>query len=172
VLRAAQRPAAWVSDLEELGDGVILGVDCRNGHFNDPRGLYCSCCGISLVHQPHQMRPGRRPPLGVLVFDDGYLYSLDADLVVGSAPGAVASGTRTLRLSDPEGMVAGEHLRIQLRGWDVQVVDLGSSQGSHYAQGGDQAWSRIPANAPMPLRPGTNVLLGWRRFRYESYRTP
>jgi hypothetical protein len=169
--RNSRRQTFGIGDSAALEGGLVLGVECRYGHFNDPRIQYCSCCGSSLVHQPHRMRPGRRPPLGVLIFDDGYLYSLDADLVLGSAPGAAEPGTQTMRLSDPEGVLASQHLRVQLHDWDVQVVDLGSAHGTHYARGGDRAWCRIPADMPITLLPGMHVLAGWRRFRYESYRT-
>ena len=171
LLPNTQRQSARIGDRGALEGGLVLGVKCRYGHFNDPRIQYCSCCGASLVHQPHRMHPGRRPPLGVLIFDDGSLYSLDADLILGSAPGAAEPGTRTMRLADPEGVLAGQHLRVQLRDWDVQIVDLGSHHGTHYARGGDRAWCRILVGVPLTLLPGMHVLAGWRRFRYESYRT-
>ena len=176
--RTARRQRFATGDRAALEGGLVLGVECRYGHFNDPRIQYCSCCGSSLVHQPHRMRPGRRPSLGVLVFDDGYLYSLDTDLILGSEPGAAEpgtpgqkGGTRTMRLNDPEGVLASQHLKVQLRDWDVQVVDLGSPHGTHYAREGDPAWCRIPVQTPVTLLPGMHVLAGWRRFRYESYRT-
>lgn len=171
LLPNTQRQRARIGDRGALEGGLVLGVKCRYGHFNDPRIQYCSCCGASLVHQPHRMHPGRRPPLGVLIFDDGSLYSLDVDLILGSAPGAAEPGTRTMRLADPEGVLAGQHLRVQLRDWEVQIVDLGSHHGTHYARGGDRAWCRILVGVPLTLLPGMHVLAGWRRFRYESYRT-
>lgn len=180
--RLAPRPrlgagrGAGPGDLAEtLAAGMVLGIDCRNGHFNDPDLRYCASCGISLVHAAHVVRPGPRPPLGVLVLDDGRMWTLDRDLLIGSAEVAAEgapAGERVLRLADQEGMVVPEHARIQLRGWHVEVVDLGSEEGTHVADPGDETWRRIPPHEPTALRAGTHVLVGWRHLRYESYRTP
>jgi hypothetical protein len=159
---------------DSLLDGHVLGVECRNGHFSDPEVPYCRSCGTSLVHMPRALHPGPRPPLGVLVLDDGSVHSLDTDLIVGSAPkpdGRKNTHGKALCLADSEGSLAQEHLRIELDGWAANLIDLGSPHGTHVARIGDEEWCRIPALTPMPLRSGTYVLIGWRSFHYQSHNT-
>ena len=84
-LRAPDPAAPFVSVLL-VGDGVeadeppapavdprprVLGVLCTNDHFNDPNVRYCSVCGISMAQQTLVQQEGPRPPLGVLLMDDG-----------------------------------------------------------------------------------------------------
>jgi hypothetical protein len=156
------------------GDAAVVeGILCKNDHFNDPNAPYCAVCGISMVQATHIPRPGPRPPLGVLVLDDGATFRLDAGYVVGREPERdpdVATGrSRALRIADPEGVVSRVHARIDLNGWDVHVVDLGSANGTHVSSG-DQPWTRIPPRTPVKITPGTRVLFGRRGFRYESHR--
>lgn len=172
-LSANGRGEAAAPASDDLPDGQVLGVECRNGHFSDPEIPYCRACGTSLVHMPRVLRPGPRPPLGVLVLDDGSVHSLDSDLIVGSAPKPDGRGNRhakALRLSDPEGFLAREHARIELDGWAANLVDLGSPYGTHVARTGDEAWSRVPALTSLPLTSGTYVLVGWRSFHFQSHR--
>ena len=61
----------------------VHGVICARGHFNDPTSPFCASCGISMVQQTHNLVEGPRPPLGVLVLDDGSTYVVDRDIVVG-----------------------------------------------------------------------------------------
>jgi len=64
----------------------VRGVLCKNGHFNDPQLNYCSVCGISMAQQTLVEVSGPRPPLGLLLFDDGSTFRLDSDYLVGRAP--------------------------------------------------------------------------------------
>ncbi|MEO9139972.1 MAG: FHA domain-containing protein, partial [Jatrophihabitans sp.] len=152
----------------------VLGVYCKNGHFDDPSARYCAICGISMAQLTLIPRPGPRPPLGVLVLDDGAIFSLDTDYVIGRSPDrfeSVTSGAaRPLRLSDRQGLLSRAHLLIRLDGWQVQVVDLGSANGTGVLAPGAAAWQRVAAQTPVTIRPGTEVGFGQRRLRYESHR--
>ncbi|HET6876187.1 MAG TPA: FHA domain-containing protein [Jatrophihabitans sp.] len=152
----------------------VLGVYCKNGHFDDPQARYCAVCGISMAQLTLQPRPGPRPPLGVLVLDDGSIFSLDTDYVIGRDPSQdpdVAAGlARPLRFDDPEGVLSRRHARIVLDGWNVEVVDLGSANGTGIWGPSDTAWHAVPTQTPVPMRPGTQVGLGRRSLRYESHR--
>jgi hypothetical protein len=147
------RPAA---DEAELAAGQAFGIDCQHGHFNDPSALFCCCCGTSLVHSPRRIRRGRRPPLGTLVFDDGSLHAVEADLLL---------------RSPPAGRPGLCHARIELRDWQVQVVDLGSPAGTYVAGPGARVWRRIRPGVPERLRSGTRIRIGERTLRYESNRS-
>jgi len=152
----------------------VAGVLCKNGHFNDPAVNYCAVCGISMAQQTLVSLQGPRPPLGLLLLDDGSTFRLDADYVAGRDPGAdpdvAAERARPLKLAD--GQVSRRHLRIALVGWNVQVVDLGSANGTAVCLPGDPQPRRLVAHEPVAVRPGTRVELGGRWFRYESNRNP
>ncbi len=62
------------------------------------------------------------------------------------------------------------HLRVALVGWDVQVMDLGSANGTSVGLPGDPQAQQLAPNQPVLIRPGAQVTMGRRWLRYESYR--
>lgn len=174
-LPVGAEPAPNQPDSTETGERIV-GIYCKNDHFNDPNAPYCGVCGISMVQLTHVAREGIRPPLGVLVLDDGGTFRLDTSYVVGREPerdAEVSSGkARALRINDPDGVVSRVHARVQLDGWDVNIVDQGSANGTHISELGSNSWTRIQPNTPTKIKPGTRVLFGRRGFRYESHRNP
>jgi hypothetical protein len=154
----------------------ILGVLCQNDHFNDPGLRYCATCGVAMAHRPAAQVEGARPPLGVLVLDDGSTYRLDLDYVIGREPHqdpeVVDGRIRPLRVVDSEGVVSRRHARVALNGWDVQIIDLGSANGTFVQLPGDPQRHQLAANEPVSIRPGTQVTMGRRWFRFESHRNP
>ena len=153
---------------------IIQGVYCKNGHFDDPEALFCAICGISMNQQTLVPRPGERPPLGVLLLDDGAVFQLDSDYVVGREPGldgSVAEGkARPLRITDETGIVSRVHARVVLDGWRVLVIDLGSANGTRVLLPGQPADQPLVPQVPIVLATGSQVDLGGRGFRYESHR--
>ncbi|MGN6796085.1 MAG: FHA domain-containing protein [Streptosporangiaceae bacterium] len=153
---------------------IIQGVYCKNGHFDDPEALFCAICGISMNQQTLVPRPGERPPLGVLLLDDGAVFQLDSDYVIGREPsldGSVAEGkARPLRITDDTGIVSRVHARIHLDGWRVLVTDLGSANGTRVLLPGQPADQPLVPQIPIVLATGSQVDLGGRGFRYESHR--
>jgi pSer/pThr/pTyr-binding forkhead associated (FHA) protein len=105
----------------------------------------------------------------VLLLDDGTSVPLDAGYVLGREPALdaeVASGrVRALRITDQEGTVSRLHLRVSLVGWQVEVCDLGSANGSvlHRAEGPE---ARLNPHDPVTIEPGTRVAVGRRSFQY------
>ena len=162
---------------EAVGDAsapIILGVYCKNGHFDDPAARYCALCGISMNQQTLAPRLGPRPPLGLLVLDDGALLQLDADYVIGREPtldASVAAGkARPLRITDKGGTVSRVHAQIRLDEWRVLVTDLGSANGTRIRLPDAAADQPLIPRIPALLQPGSHVDLGGRGFRYESHR--
>jgi hypothetical protein len=153
---------------------IIQGVYCKNGHFDDPEALFCAVCGISMNQQTLVPRPGTRPPLGVLLLDDGSVFQLDRDYIVGREPGldaTVASGrSRALRIADDSGIVSRVHAKVQLDGWRVLVTDLGSANGTRVRLPKQSADTVLQPHVPIVLATGSQVDLGGRGFRYESHR--
>ncbi|HUN30562.1 MAG TPA: FHA domain-containing protein [Trebonia sp.] len=160
-------------DLYVADPALVDGVLCARNHFNDPDVQYCRQCGIAMVQLTQRIQKGPRPPLGVLLLDDGTGFTLDKDYVVGREPvldGDVAAGrARPLRIPDPGGTVSRLHLRISLIGWQVEVRDINSSNGSvvHFPDGHEQ---RLLAGDSTLIPPGTKIAVGHRSLQYQSYR--
>ena len=152
----------------------VHGVMCARGHFNDPNSPFCASCGISMVQQTHNLVEGPRPPLGVLVLDDGSTYVVDRDIVIGREPDTdrgVAGGTvRGVALPDPERAISRVHARVTLHEWEVRVADAGSANGTFVATRDATQWTPVPPDAPVTLTPGMHVLVGPRVLSFDSHR--
>jgi len=150
----------------------VIGVYCKKEHFNDPKVAYCTVCGIAMTQTTRLPVLGVRPPLGVLVLDDGNMFPLVRDHVLGRAPesdSAVLAGTAIgLTLLDP--MISRVHARVVLDDWQVCLEDAGSTNGTFLWGPGDTAWTRLPRGAKAALQPGTVAAIGQRQLRYHSYR--
>jgi hypothetical protein len=169
-------PIAAISTmrLEELGvvePVVVDGALCARMHLNPPDATFCRECRISMGELTRNIRRLPRPPLGVLLVDDGRGYPLDRDYVIGREPlldGDVAAGRATpLPVTDAEGSVSRLHLRVSLAGWRVEVRDLGSANGSVlHCAGGPRTLA--PADVAV-LDPGARVGVGRRSVQFLPY---
>jgi DHA2 family multidrug resistance protein-like MFS transporter len=167
-IAAADQPLAEGTEDESL----VVGVYCRREHFNDPKMAYCTVCGISMAQANREPGLGRRPSLGVLVLDDGTTFSLVTDHVFGRMPdddaAVIAGAARAVRL--PDHSVSRVHARIMLDGWNVRVIDAGSTNGSFLCAPGESSWRRIPSGDGVLLQPGAAIAFGQRQLRYHSHR--
>jgi hypothetical protein len=161
------------ADAEVVDEHAVLvdGTLCENGHFTDPTAWACRFCGAGLLVPPEYVERRPRPPLGQLVFDDGMRVPLDADYVLGREPtldGEVLAGRmRPLLINDPDGTVSRLHLKITLVGWQVEVSDLGSANGSFIQESGDEH-PLVPFE-PAVIEPGAQIRIGHRSMQYVSY---
>ncbi|MGQ4615785.1 FHA domain-containing protein [Nocardia sp. R7R-8] len=155
-----------------LGHRVIVqGFQCARHHHNDPRVSFCAVCGIRMDQLTCVLSEGVRPPLGVLLLDDGTSFVLDSDCVLGREPEhseAVARGARPVRLDDSSGGMSRAHAEIRLVDWDVTVVDGGSTNGTHIRHPGRQDWVRAVPGQPVALAPGAQIQLGGRVLTFDS----
>jgi FHA domain len=163
---APEEPAADVPP-PVLVDGAL----CLREHFNDPSVWTCRECGAAMDQPPRNLQRRPRPPLGVMLFDDGARITLDGDYVLGREPGldgeVMAGRARPVRISDPEGTVSRLHLRISLTGWQVEVSDLGSANGSSLqSSGGERALAPFE---PAVADPGARIGIGHRSMQYLAY---
>jgi hypothetical protein len=172
----SEPPIADLSTMELVALGaaepvLVDGIMCARMHFNAPEAMFCRECGMSMNEVPRSVRRQPRPPLGVLLVDDGRGFTLDRDYVIGREPvldGDVAAGRATpLRIADPRGTVSRLHLRVSLIGWQVEVRDLGSANGSVlYRQGGPRTLA--PLDSAL-LDPGARVGVGRRTVQFLPY---
>jgi hypothetical protein len=151
---------------------MVQGIMCSRQHFNSPDSAFCSSCGISMVHATHNLVRRERPPLGFLVFDDGSTFTLDDRYVLGrepeSDPLVQSEEARPIALEDAQMSVSRVHAEIQLIGWDVQLLDRGSTNGTHLLNERGDGWDRLPPQQPRMVAPGSRVAVGQRTFVYES----
>jgi hypothetical protein len=169
-------PIADVSTmrLERLGavePVMVDGAMCIRMHFNAPDAMFCRECRVSMREATKNTRRQPRPPLGVLLVDDGRGYLLDRDYVIGREPlldDDVAAGRAApLPITDAEGSVSRLHLRVSLVGWRVEVRDLGSANGSVlYRAGGPRTLAPVGAAF---LDPGARVGVGRRSVQFLPY---
>lgn len=152
---------------------LVDGVVCVRDHFNDPRSLYCTICGISMLQQTARLLKRERPPLGVLVWDDGSTFSLTVDAVIGRHPyghDLVTAGTAVaVEVIDGAERLSRSHLAVRLDGWDVMVEDLGSTNGTVVSVAATDTSERLMAGHPMRLADGDTVWLGARSFTFQSH---
>jgi hypothetical protein len=154
------------------GPGEARGLLCSRGHLNDPRAHSCVLCGVRMNDRTGVLVVGKRPPLGLILFDDGATYTVDAEYLVGRMPESderVRTGAlRAIVVEDRSGAVSRVHAEVRVDGWDVLLVDSGSRNGTHVAGPGEPAWTALPPRHTHRLVPGTRVRMGARTFVFES----
>ncbi|MFD2351762.1 FHA domain-containing protein [Nonomuraea ferruginea] len=169
-----EQQAAPVQEQDHGDRPLVYGVDCKNDHFNDPRAPYCAVCGIALVQRALVPYKGPRPALGVLVLDDGTALPLETDYLLGRdperAPEVAGGSARPAKVTSPDGSVSRRHLRVALDGWDVNLVDLGSVNGTQIQPPGDPNFYDIPPNEPVTIAPRHHRPR--RRLPHPPLRTP
>ncbi|MEV0111313.1 FHA domain-containing protein [Nocardia sp. NPDC050799] len=152
----------------------VMGFKCARAHPTDPRAAFCSVCGMP-VDQTQPLIEVVRPPLGILVLDDGATHLLESDSVLGRDPEhsePARRGLTPLQVVDNSGGMSRAHAELLLVNWDVTLVDRGSTNGTRTRATGFRDWVRIPPHQPVVLVPGTEILIGHRMLRYESAAPP
>jgi hypothetical protein len=152
----------------------VMGFTCARAHPSDPRSAFCTVCGMP-VDQTQQPVEVVRPPLGMLVLDDGMTYLLAADAVIGRDPEnseAAQRGLVPVKIEDSSGGMSRAHAEIRLMNWDITVVDRGSTNGTRARPAGYRDWIRLQPNQPMVLAHGSEIQLGNRVLRLEPAAPP
>lgn len=172
---AAAAPVVAAPTPARVGPVMVLGINCSQWHHNHPDAVYCSQCGTKMgVHHTTVLTNGPRPPLGVLVVDDGTTYSLNEDLVIGREPTShddVIAGTASpMILTDDTLSLSRKHARIVLDEWSVAVQDLNSSNGTYMSRSGQgETWARIESGSTTSLEPGDRLRVGGRIIQVELH---
>ncbi|HEV7204982.1 MAG TPA: FHA domain-containing protein [Jatrophihabitans sp.] len=137
---------------------LVHAVTCPLRHLNPPYAGSCRVCGQPVASQNPFTAP--RPSLGVLMLSTGDTVPLDRDVVLGRAPFHVDSNARSrphlVQLTSPGNDISRSHVRVSLEGWHVQVVDLGSTNGTVVTLPG-QSPVRLRAHDPFTIVAGTVI---------------
>lgn len=151
---------------------IVQGVRCSRQHFNNPGALHCRVCGIAMMQQTQAQVEGERPPLGVLVCDDGATYGLDGDYAIGSdprgEPGVTSGLAEPLVIGEVADGVAPTHIVIHLDGWDVHALNRSPGSPAAVLNRGDTQWTPLPPGQWARLTPGSYVGFAGRHVVYES----
>ncbi|MGZ9827608.1 FHA domain-containing protein [Tsukamurella ocularis] len=157
---------------------MVEGRRCAFGHLNAPVAAYCTRCG-ALVDRRLPLESGPRPPLGLLVADDGTAFVVENDMVIGRDPAAFVAqragrsqgGVGRLApvvLPDRTGALSRAHLEIRIDGWQVLAVDVGSANGTWVRPPGAAQPLRLPPGQPVPLGVGSDLHLGGRILQLQD----
>jgi hypothetical protein len=177
----AVQPLPIVSELKDVSQVAdpavsveeVRGVYCKNRHFNDPRQLFCAVCGINMVQQTPVLVNGTRPPLGVIVLDDGAVFQLDSDYLLGRDPGADdrvrREEMRGIPIQDQSNQISRVHALIELRGWDPVLIDNQSTNGTFVNPPKTANWQRLPSGGEHVLTQGTRVRIGNRTLAFNTH---
>jgi hypothetical protein len=171
---AVAAPAPGVTP--DSGEAVVQGIGCARGHFNNPEARFCGACGIAMVQQTHNLIPGLRPSLGVLVLDNGASFVVDHDYVIGREPASselVRTGEALpLVIDDPELALSRVHARILLRDWEVLIEDARSANGTRILRPGSSEWTPLAPEEPTAIISGTRIGMGDRELIFDSHHRP
>lgn len=147
----------------------LLGVHCPEGHFTAVEST-CRTCDEQIASKAKSSKQ-TRPVLGHLVFDDGAVLEVDRPAVIGSN---VPTGytvndepTTIVRLDDGHDGVSDVQLEVHCSGWNVEVVDMQSRNGTYTMQRGKrQTRTRLRSGQAVVLLDGMIVETGTRTFTF------
>ena len=126
-----------------------------------------------MVQQTPVLVNGVRPPLGVVVLDDGSVFQLDTPYLLGRDPNSderVQGGDfRGLPIIDQSNQVSRVHARLELRGWDVVLSDNNSTNGTFIHVPKTPDWQRMPPGGEHILIQGTRIRIGHRTLAFNTH---
>ena len=157
---------ALLGAIEHEQPALVEAKVCGRGHVNPPTSAICVVCGAPL-------RPGNegnvhvtRPSLGRLQLDDGDSVELDHDVLIGRNPDRDTDPSRAdlRRVKAIGDKVSRSHLEVRLQGWDIFVVDCGSTNGTFVVPHAGGQVVAVDPGRPQLVEPGAAVYFGSRSF--------
>ncbi len=154
----------------------LRGVLCPVGHLTSIDDATCRTCGAQTDSEAEIIN-GDRPVLGLLTFDDEAVLSVDRPAAIGSnvPAGYEINGepATVVRLDDGVGGVSELQLEVRLVGWDLEIVDMDSDNGTYTILRGErQTRTRLRSGQSVIMQPGMTVETGGRSFTYTIGQTP
>lgn len=148
-----------------LGQGPVvpnvLAARCPAGHLSPGFAAECRVCRQPIMAQTPFETP--RPRLGLLRLSTGAVVTLDRGAILGRNPRVPSdySGEQPnlVRVVDSEKSMSSQHLEVTLDYWNVNVRDLGSTNGTVVVLPGAMPLT-LRAGSPVILEPGSRVIMG------------
>ena len=139
--------------------GQVLASRCGAGHVNPPHAEVCRACG-------GPVDPGvvavERVELGRFVFSSGQVVTVAGPLLIGRSPrmSGPISGALPELVSVPSAQqdISRTHVEVRIKGWQMLVVDKGSTNGTMVLLDGRPP-QRLRPGEPFPLPLGGRVSL-------------
>ena len=150
---------------------------CARGHHNSAAAKFCGICGLAMVQASVLATPEQRIGLSSAAPDTGGVLEIGSqrfDLghcaVVGRLPNR--SGTVAKRRARPgpvdEPGVSGVHAQFRLVGWETELTDLGSTNGTYVWDSRHDDWHRI--TFPVIVTDGAAISFGSVAARFRQSR--
>ena len=138
-----------------------------------PLALYCRSTGRRLPpRQALEVAPG--VARAVAVFEDGLSLSLSGDSLIGRSPHrdrrVIAGTAAPVVVDDPTKRISRCHLLLRFLEQQIQVVDLGSCNGTA-VRGPDAQWHEVVPGIGTRINDGQRVRIASRVFRIHSLRS-
>ncbi len=149
----------------------LRGLLCPDGHLTDSSDVLCRTCGLATDPEA-EIVMGNRPVLGQLTFDDGAVLSVDRPAAIGSdvPSGYEVDGepATVVRLDDGLGGVSPVQVEVRTTGWDVEIHDMNSENGTYTILHGErQTRTRLRAGQSVVLQDSMVVEVGGRNFTFS-----
>lgn len=158
-----------------LGSGAgerpeASGVYCERGHFNHPGSSRCARCGRPIAPGA-PAATGPRPPVGILLADDGSVWELDKTYLIGADPSSdpevQAGNSRSIALrAGANHTMAPVQAELRVSGWNVYLVDRGAPGGTYWQGPSGQGWAQLSPNEQKELPAGSHLSCGGRVLTY------
>ena len=166
------RPTATLAPARPQLSGVL----CPVGHLTSSDDPTCRTCGAQ-TDPDAEIINGDRPVLGLLTFDDVAVLSVDRPAAIGSnvPAGYEIDGepATVVRLDDGVGGVSELQLEVRLVGWDLEIADMNSENGTYTILRGErQTRTRLRSGQAVIMQPGMTIETGGRNFTYTVGQTP
>ncbi len=160
---------AAASPVVVAAPGQVLAARCEVGHLNPPHAGLCRACGAVVGDDVVAVD---RLELGRFVFSSGQVVTVAGPLLIGRSPrmsGPVRGALPELvSVPSPQQDISRTHVEVRIEGWQVLVVDRGSTNGTMVLLDGRPP-QRLRPDEAFPLPIGGRVSLADEvEFVYEA----
>lgn len=145
----------------DLSGPTVMATLCDRDHPNPPKSRFCRLCGAELSALSARSIP--QPVLAILRATDGTRTELTGPVLIGRAPlprGTEPRDPALMTVSSPGHDISRTHCRVAPSGWEIEVMDLGSTNGTVAVLPEGGGHRTLEAHTPMVLPVGTILELG------------
>lgn len=134
--------------------------------------LYCRSTGQRLAPD-EGLEPAAGSPIAIAVFDDGNAIPLFGDSLLGRTPEldrrVLTGSAEAIVVEDPSRQISRCHVLLRFRQWDIEVIDLGSRNGTSVSTS-DGDWIDVVPGLGNRMVDGQRVRLASRTITIHHLR--